>query len=283
MDKLIGNLTDIQKRRFFNGVTAVVILLAVFLGFKALNTIKEFSYVGKGVYPTKTISVSGRGEVFAIPDTGSFSVTVTEEGKTVKDAQDKASKKINSVIDAVKDMNVEEKDIKTTGYNSYPKYEWQNAACPRDASGVTTYCPPGKQVLTGYEVSQTLTIKVRKTEDAGEVLTKVGTLGASNISGLSFVTDDMESVKAEARNKAIADAKAKAKILSKSLGVKLTKIISFSDSLDQPIWYGGGMMGAVPTMMESKNVMMDVSVAPEIPVGENQVVSIVTITYEVSQ
>jgi len=274
MDKLIENLNDIQKRRFFNGLLSVVVLLAVFLGFKALNTMKEFSYVGKDVYPTNVISVTGRGEAIAIPDTSSFSVTVSEEGKTVKEAQDKASTKINAIIDAVKELGVEEKDIKTTGYNSNPKYDYQySSGC------VGGYCPPGKQVLTGYEVSQTLTIKVRETEDAGEVLTKVGTLGASNISGLSFVTDDLEAVKAEARDLAIADAKEKAKTLSKSLGVKLKTIVSFSDSNDQPMWYGG--MGG-DMMAESKVSLMSASaVPPQLPMGENEIVSIVTITYEV--
>ena len=177
-------LNDVQKRRLFNGVLAAVVCLAVFLGFKALNTIKEFSYIGGGVYPTNTITVSGKGSVFSIPDTGSFSFTVSEEGKTVKDAQDKASKKMNSILDAVKGMGVEEKDIKTVGYYSNPKYEYQGVSCS------INYCPPGKQILTGYEVSQTISLKIRDTDKAGEALTKVGSLGAQNISGLNFVVDD---------------------------------------------------------------------------------------------
>ena len=271
-------LNDVQKSRLFKGVFAVVITLAVFLGFKALNTIKEFSYIGGGVYPANTITISGKGSVFAIPDTGSFSFSVIEEGKTVKEAQDKESKKINSILDAVKGMGVDEKDIKTVGYYSNPKYEYSSSVCQRAEStnGVMmpVYCPPGKQVLIGYEVSQTISVKVRKTDTAGDILTKVGSLGAQNISGLNFVTDDMDAVQADARDKAITDAKAKAKILAKSLGVKLVRIVSFNENGNYPVpmYYG----------LEAKSIATDVvSTSPQVPVGENEIVSNVTITYEV--
>jgi uncharacterized protein YggE len=187
-------------------------------------------------------------------------------------------------------MNIADKDIQTIGYNSGPTYEYRNAVCPQPlqpqsypsagsgaVSSVAIYCPPGKSVLTGYEVSQTISVKVRKTDDAGTALTKVGELGATNISNLDFVVDNMESVKADARDKAIVDAKAKAKTLSKSLGIRLVKIVSFSDSGDYPpVYYAsGGAMNAKA---------MDVGVAsvpPQLPVGENKVVSNVSITYEV--
>lgn len=270
-------LSDVQKKRLFNGVLAVVVLLAVFLGIKSIHAIKETSSLGQGIYPTNTINVSGTGEVFAIPDTASFTFTVMEEGKTAGDAQEKATKKMNAILDAVKEMGIEEKDTKTVGYYSNPKYEYSSSVCPVSREGVVAYCPPGKQVLTGYEVSQSILIKIRKTDQAGDVLTKVGTLGASNISGLSFVTDDMDAVQAEARKLAIEDAKEKAEILAKSLGVKIVKMVSFNESggYPQPYMYAMGGM--------EKAVSMDasLSVAPQLPVGENEVVSTVSITYEI--
>ncbi len=263
-----------QKKRLFNAFLIVVILLAAFLAAKTLNAIRESSYIGRGVYPSNIIAVNGTGEVLAVPDIGSFSFSVVEEGKSVKDAQDKATKKINAIVAGVKALGVEDKDIKTTGYNSYPKYDYSSpSVC---SSG---YCPPSKQILTGYEVSQTITIKIRKTGDAGAVLTKVGDLGASNISGLDFIVDDIETVKAEARDKAVKDAKAKAEVLAKSLGVKLHKVVNFYEAGDYPgpIYYAkdavmnqemGGVTSVAPAM-------------PSIPTGENKIVSNVTITYEV--
>jgi uncharacterized protein YggE len=284
MHQLFENIDNTQKRRLFNAFLTTIILLAVFLGVKALSAVKEYSYIGGGVYPSSTITVTGTGEVFSIPDTGSFSFSVTEEGKTVKDAQDKSSKKTNAILAALKDMGIEEKDIKTAGYYSGPKYEWRQASCPTSAPssdmGVSApvYCPPGKSILTGYEVNQTISVKVRDTEKAGDVLTKVGELGATNISGLDFVVDDLDAVKAEARELAIANAKEKAKKLSKALDIKLVKIVSYNDSSDypSPMYYAMDSMSSVKGAGEVR-----AAVAPEIPVGENKTVANVSITYEV--
>ncbi len=262
------SLNDTQKRRLFNSFLAVTILLAVFLGIKSLNALKENSYIGRGEYPANVVSVTGMGEVLAVPDTGTFGFSVVEEGKTVKDAQDKATKKINIVIEALRNLGIEEKDIKTDNYTFYPKYDYSVAQiCTRD------YCPPGKQTLVGYEVNQTITVKIRKTADAGAILTKVGELGVTNASGLNFVVDDPEKAQDEAREKAITDAKENAKVLAKSLGVRLKKIVNFQEGGTPPVYYAMGGM--------EKMSLDAASAVPELPVGENKIVSNVTITYEV--
>lgn len=262
-------LNDVQKKRLFNVVFTAFILLCVFLGVKSLNSLKENKYIGRGSYATDVISVTGKGEVVTVPDTGVFSFSVVEVGKSVKEAQDKAAKKANSAIAALKALGIAEKDIKTEGYNSYPKYEYsQNSIC---ANG---YCPPTKQVLVGYEVNESISVKVRKTDDAGNVLTKIGDLGVSNISSLSFVVDDMTEVQSEARDKAIADAKDKAAKLSKSLGVRLVKIVNFDEGGAMPIYYGMAGKGMSVDAVAPQSI-------PELPTGENKVTSNVTITYEV--
>lgn len=272
------NLDNLQKKRLFNVLITTFVLLAIFLGVKALSAVKEYSYIGGGVYPANTITVSGTGEVFSIPDTGSFSFSVNEEGKTVKEAQEKSSKKMNAILDALKEMGIEDKDVKTIGYNSGPKYEWRQASCPTSYDvDMPVYCPPGKSVLMGYEVNQTISVKVRKTEEAGDVLTKVGSLGATNISGLDFVVDDTDAAKAEARELAITNAKEKAKTLAKALDIKLVRIVSFNDSSDYPpMYYAMDSMSSVKAMGAG-----EAAVSPRLPVGENKTVSNVTITYEV--
>lgn len=273
---------DNQKRYLSNSVIAVFVLLAIFLGIKAINSLKEYSFIGKGAYASNVITVSGKGELNVVPDVASFSFSVAENAKSVSDAQDQSAKKMNSIMSAIKEMGVNEKDIKTTGYNIYPKYEYVRTNCSYEKTtnsvniGVAepmSQCYTGKDVLVGYVVSQTVDIKVRKTADAGKILTKVGSLGATNVSGLNFVVDDSDKVLAEARNKAIIDAKEKASELSKSLGIKLTKIVNFYESGNNPVYYG---MGA----MDSKALSSSMSV-PEISVGENKITSNVTITYEV--
>lgn len=266
-------LEPARKRQVATALLAVLIALAIFVGVKAIVAIKEYSYIGRNNYPSNVISVNGKGEVVAVPDTGDVSFSVVENAKNVKDAQDASAKKINAIIDALKALGIEEKDIKTVGYNSYPKYEYTQGVC-------TNYgCPGGKQILTGYEVSQTIDVKIRKTDQAGDVLTKIGDLGASNISGLNFIVDDMDKITAEARDKAIEDAKAKAQELADSLGVRLRKIVNYYDSSGGPIYYAEGMGGAM--MDKSMMSAAPQATVPQLPTGENKVTAQVTITYEI--
>ena len=252
--------------------TIALTMLAIWGSANAVKTFKEFKFVGSGTTATNVISVSGEGDVFAVPDLATFSVTVTEEAKEVKDAQKVATKKINDIIAYLKKEGIEEKDIKTTSYNVYPKYEWIEAYCAPGAR-----CPGGKQEMTGFEVSQSLEVKVRDTEKAGDILSGVGSLGANNVSGLNFTIDEEDKLKAEARAKAITDAEDKADELASQLGVSIVRIVGFSEDGDYQPYYAkremlmsadsGGMGGATP--------------APELPMGENKIVSNVTITYEI--
>lgn len=256
--------------RIFKFVPMVLIFLSLFLIVVSLGALKEYRYIGSG-NQSNTITVSGEGEVFAIPDIAQFSFSVIEEAKDVETAQTTATEKADKAIEALKDKGVEEKDIKTTGYNVYPKYEYSRVICTEFS------CPPSKQTLTGYEVNHSITVKVRKVDDAGSVIGALGSLNVSNISGISFTIDDEDEIQTEARQKAIDNAEEKAKELAKQLGVKLSKIVSFNENGNGGIYYksamplglGAGMGGDA---MES---------APSLPAGENRVVSNVSITYEI--
>ena len=75
----------------------VLLVLAIFLVFKTLNTIKEYRFIGGGVAATNTISVSGEGEVLAVADIAEFSFSVVEERDTVDEAQKIGAQKINAI------------------------------------------------------------------------------------------------------------------------------------------------------------------------------------------
>ncbi len=245
-------------------------MLAVFLLILAVSALKEYRFIGSGVTATNTITVSGEGEVFAVPDTATFSVTIQEEAKEVKDAQEVATKKSNSIIAYLKKEGVEEKDIKTADYSVHPQYDYVQAGVCRDS-----YCPPGgKQVLRGFQVSQTLNVKVRDTKKAGDLLSGVGSLGASSVSGLSFTIDDEDALQVEARGKAVEKAREKAGQLAGQLGVSLVRVVGFSESGggSPPIYARAEMaLGSADSKMASL----------EIPVGENKIVSNVSVTYEI--
>lgn len=248
--------------------TLVLILLAIFLFAQVLNTFKEYQYIG--ATSSHTITVSGEGEALAVPNTAVFSVTIREEAEDVAAAQDTAAEKANDIIAYLESSDIEERDIKTTSYNVFPRYEFPEVRC------ISGPCPRGERTLVGYEVTQTLRVKVRDTDAAGELLSGVGSRGASDISGLSFEIEDEEVLRAEARRNAIADAQEKARVLAADLGVDLVRVVNFNES-------SGGFF---PQYGRALSVAVDEagfggSVAPDLPVGENEITSNVTIVYEI--
>src|SRR3989344_412927 len=247
---------------------ATLIVLMVYLAVLAIGTLKGMQFIGSGVPASNTISVSGKGEVFAVPDTAEFSATVTETAADVKTAQNAAAKKSNALIAYVKNAGVDEKDIQMTDYNISPQYEYRQAS---SCSG--GYCPPGKQVLSGYQVSETLSVKVRDTTKAGDILSGVGGKGASSVSGLHLTIDDQKKLEGDARQKAIDEAKGKAAELAKSLGVSLVRIVGFDENGNTPVFYAKA---------ESRTMSLDSAApAPEIATGQNKITSNVTLTYEI--
>src|SRR3989344_6102220 len=100
-----------------------VVGLGVFLIAQAAGGIMNLRYIGAGIPPANTISVSGQGEAFAVPDLGTFTFSVVSDKSTVAAAQADAAVKINAVTAYLKSAGVNEKDIKTTGYSVYPQYE----------------------------------------------------------------------------------------------------------------------------------------------------------------
>lgn len=229
-------------------------------------TLREAKY---GQYGATSISVQGEGEVMARPDIGTFSFSVMAEAEDAAGAQAQSAQSTNSILSYLEEVGIEEKDIKTSNYSLNPNYRYEERVCPAN-----NYCPPGEPVIDGYEVTQTVEVKVRDLDQAGNLISGVGERGATNISGLSFTIDDESALKAEARADAIADAKAKAKVLADELGVRLVRVMSFYEDEGYMPYYG---MGGDAMMAKSEMA----SPAPSLPVGENTTRSVVNITYEV--
>jgi len=243
----------------------LIVLVLLFVG-KTVAEFKGLRFIGESQTPA-TISFDGQGEVFASPDIANISFSVREEAKTAKEAQAIVTDKVNQALVFLRQNGVSEKDIKTTNYSSYPKYDYSQMPCSQN------YCPPGKQVLTGFEVSQNIEVKVRNIDDAGKVVQGLADAGVTDMQGPNFAIDDEDALKAEARAIAIKNAKEKARELARQLHVRLVRIVSFSES-------GGPYY---PIYAKAELMMADGGGAPtpELPIGENKITSNVTITYEI--
>lgn len=261
-----GAIGEKMRRALF----AVFIMLGLFLLVETISAFSSMRYIGTGVSATNSISVSGHGETFGVPDIATFSFSVVSQKSTVAEAQKDATDKINIITVELEKSGVAKKDIKTTDYSVYPRYEYNQAPC------IDGRCPDSKQVLLGYEVRQTTLVKVHDTARAGELLTTVGGMGASEVTGLSFTFDDPDNLAEEARNLAIADAKEKADTLADALGVHLVRVVSFNEN-----------NGGYSAPMYSKALGMGgdatnpVRATPEISVGQSKISSDINIVYEI--
>ena len=247
--------------------TAVLVMAALALASYAFLNVQMV----KNTYPMPTnISVNGEGEATAIPDVGQFSFTVAADAGTAAEAQELSGTKVNDILAYLKEQGIEEKDVKTRDYNLNPRYRYENTGC------MGGWCPPGEQIADGFDVSQTVEVKVRDTAKAGSLIAGVGEKGATNMSGLSFTVDDTDVVKTEARTDAIADAKAKAEKIAEDLGVEIVRMTSFYEM--EPYY------SPEPYNMarEEAAVMQDSAFGgAKMPVGENTTKVQVSVSFEV--
>jgi len=216
-----------------------------------------------------TIVVSGKGELTVKPDIAEVSFSVTNENLDVGKATDAVNAKIATIVAKLKADGVDEADIKTTGYDISPQYNYVNNPVPMNMP----YIPSGNQVLAGYNVTDSIDIKIRDLTKAAGIVTDLGALGVTDMSGLNFTEDKYDDLVKQARDAAIADARTQAQDLAKSLGVKLVKIVAYSDQ-SQPIYYATNAM-AVPSAMGGG------SVKAVLPTGQNTITSNVSVTYEI--
>ncbi|MCR4334463.1 MAG: SIMPL domain-containing protein [Patescibacteria group bacterium] len=246
-----------NKEKIYYFANVGLILLSIFLLSKTISEIKGWGLIGKDIAPQTTISVSGKGEVVVKPDIATFSFSIQEESLIVSDAQNKVAKSEKEAISFIEKSGVSKDDIKVSGYNIYPRYD---------------YLKTGKQTLVAYVISESIEVKVRDINNAGKIIGSLGELGVTNLSGLTFSVDKYDDIVKQAREKAIADAKLNAKSLAKDLGVSLSRIVNFSEngSTPSPIYYGKAM------------VMSSIEIAtPELPSGTNKIISNVSIIYEI--
>ena len=236
----------------------IILIVLICLGVKAFNG--DDKNVQKD-----TIVVSGKGELTVKPDIATISFSILEESMDVSKATDAVNTKIAKIIANLKTNGVDEKDIKTTGYNIYPRYDYVSAQ---------VYPYNGKQVLAGYDVTQSISIKIRDLTKAGKIVSDLGTLGVTDMSGLTFTEDKYDDLVLQARDQAITDARAQATKLAKALGVKLVKIVSYSEGGNYPIYADSVSYSMGASSMKS--------IAPAVlPTGENKITSNVSITYEI--
>jgi len=155
------------------------------------------------------IWVTGEGKVSVVPDVAILSLGVQVQAESVAEAQNNAATAMNAVVAELDNFGIAQKDIKTSQFSIYPVRKWSEK--------------DGREILIGYQVTNTVTAKVRKIEDTGAIIDAAARAGGDYIviNSVSFTVDDPSVYYEEARELAMADARTKAEQLSDLGKVKL--------------------------------------------------------------
>ena len=268
MDKINFKADNLLYKCLFAVVLLFLIALTILVSVDIANKIRQGQYIGQNIENKSTITVSGEGEIYSKPDLALIDFSVRTEDKTVSGAMNTNSSKMNGVIEAMKKEGINKKDLKTTSFNIYPQYEYVKS---KETEQIYPY---GKRVLVGYDVNQSLEVKIRDLSKVGQIIQKATDSGANEVSNIRFTIENKDELKKQAREQAIKEAKSKAKDLASQLGVKLVKIIGFSENANQPVYYNRNIAkGAAGS--ESNET-------PQIETGENKIVVDVSIVYEIN-
>jgi uncharacterized protein YggE len=185
------------------------------------------------------IWVNGEGKVTVTPDIATLSLGIEAQATTVAEAQTQAATAMETVMAALAENGVADKDIQTQYFSIYQVTRWDDN---RD-----------EQVVIGYRVTNMVTAKIRDIGQAGLIIDAVAAAGGdyTRINNISFSVDDPTPYYKEARQKAMADAKAKAEQLADLAGVKLGQPTYISEGSVSPlvIYRDAGMV--VPAPAES--------------------------------
>lgn len=163
------------------------------------------------------LAVVGEGKVEVVPDVAYIDVGITVNNiSSAGAAKGKIDEINNKLVEALKKMNISAKDIKTTNYSIYPTYSYENNISR----------------ISGYDGNATITVKTKSVGLVTQVIEAATNSGANQINNTRLVIDDPAKYREAAREKAIKNAKEQAEKLTKSLGIRLGKVVNIMESLN---------------------------------------------------
>lgn len=240
-------------------------LLTTILAFTAMIAVLALAAVGllrpaqtvtaqPGVSNMPQIVVIGTGEVKVEPDIATITIGVETKAPTTQEALAQNSAQAQAIIDRIRQLGVEAKDIQTTGINIYPFYDEQG------------------QNIIGYTVSNMVNVTIRNIAQAGDLIDQVVQVGANRLYGVSFGVSDTEAVMAQAREAAVANARARAEQMARASGTSLGRVLFITENF-------GASPIPVPMMADAYGAPAARS-APPVQPGQQTYSATVQITFE---
>ena len=160
------------------------------------------------------LDISATGNVSRVPDLAIISAGVVTKSPTASGAIADNAARMERVRAALKRAGIADRDIQTSSINLNPDYRYDNNQPP---------------VLTGYQASNSVSIRFRDIRNTGKILDALVAQGANQINGPSLTIDKPEAAYDEARTKALAAGRARADLYARSLGMRVTRLLSVSE------------------------------------------------------
>ena len=207
----------------------------------------------------RIISLSGHGEVRATPDIAYVTSGVVTQGATAAEALAANTKAMTDLFAALKDSGIEDRDVQTSNFSVQPRYNFSNNQAPK---------------MVGYDVSNNVTVTLRKVDTLGALLDRMVQSGSNQISGISFDVSKPDDAMDEARKLATEDATRKAKVYAKAMSIELGNVMQVSEG-----------SAAQPPMPMVRSTMMKADAAPPVPMaaGEQTLAVDVNVIWEIKQ
>ena len=203
------------------------------------------------------ITVTGEGVVLAAPDMATISLGVTHEAPSAREALSLVNAAVAAVLADLSAAGVDGKDMQTNGLSLNPIWDHRS-----NSNG------PAK--IRGYQASNTVSVRVRDLPNLGRVLDSVVSEGANQFHGLTFGLQQPRPLQDQAREAAVKDALAKARLFANAADVTLGQIVSISEN--------GGSRPQPMMRMEAAVVMDSVPVAE----GEVGLTMSVTMVFDIA-
>ena len=207
----------------------------------------------------RIISLSGHGEVRTTPDIAFVTTGVVTQGATAAEALAANTKAMTDLFAALKDAGIEDKDAQTSNFSVQPRYDYSNNQAPK---------------MVGYDVSNNVTVKLRKVDTLGALLDKMVQSGSNQISGISFDVSKPEDKLDEARKLATQDATRKAKLYAEAMGLQLGGVVQVSE--------GGSAQPPAP-VLRGKVMMAEAAAPVPVAAGEQVIAADVNVIWEIKQ
>lgn len=260
---MLEKYPNIKKLLLFMGKSSYVGILAIAVIFLAIMlSIKGADSINR----PRSFSVTAEASEYVTPDVANISLSTEVRAPTAGEVQEMGSKVINDAVAAIKELEIEEENIKTDGYDIRPEYKYNDET--------------NESEIYAYKMNVTIDVKTTKIDKVSDILDAATDANINRVNSVHFSIEDLEQVQHELKLQAIKNAKDRAQEQADTAGLKLGRVLNVyeSNSGRGPVHDEYTKAGSMEMdIMQAEEAPSSISINP----GQNEITVNVTVEYEV--